>query len=92
MCIKGEDVENVEHFSYLSIILDEHLFCKNHIYMLSINILNVISVMYKVKTFQLITYYFYYRMPLFFLFNSWIICMRMKADRLEILQKKTFVL
>ena len=67
LSINGEDIENVEHFNFLGIILDEKLSWINHINMLSNKISKVIGVMYKLKTFYLNTYYLYYTMPLFLL-------------------------
>ena len=49
LSINGEDIENVEHFNFLGIILDENLSWKNHIDMLSNKISKVIGVMYKLK-------------------------------------------
>ena len=34
LSINGEDIENIEHFNFLGIILDENLSWKNHINML----------------------------------------------------------
>ena len=64
LSINGENIENVEHFNFLSIILDENLSWKNHIDMLSKNkISKVIGVMLSLKTFYLNTYCLYHTMP-----------------------------
>ena len=89
LSINGEDIENVEHFNFLSIILDENLSWKNHINMLSNKVSKVIGVMYKLK--NVLPEYI-----LLILYNSLIsshlnyglFVWEIKADRLEILQKK----
>ena len=87
--INGEHIDNVEHFNFLGIILDEKLSWINHINMLSHKISKVIGVMYKLN--NVIPVYI-----LLILYNA-IICSHLnyglsvweiKADRLEILQNK----
>ena len=46
LSINGEDIENVEHFNFLGIILDEKLSWINHINMLSNKISKVIKEIY----------------------------------------------
>ena len=49
LSVNKEDTENVEHFTFLGIILDEKLSWINHINMLSNKISKVIGEMYKHK-------------------------------------------
>ena len=90
LSINGEDIENVEHFNFLGIILDEKLSWINHISMLSNKILKVIGVMYKLK--NVLPEYILlilYNALIFSHLNYELTVWGMKADRLEILQKKT---
>ena len=81
------DIENVEHFNFLGIILDKKLSWINDINMLSNKISKVIGVMYKLK--NVLPEYI-----LLILYNGLIsshyglTVWGMKADQLEILQKK----
>ena len=89
MSINREDIENVEHFNFLGITLDEKLSWINHINMLSNKISKVIGVMYKLKNvlpeyILLILYNALISSHLNYGLTVW----RIKADRLEILQKK----
>ena len=90
LSINGKDIENVEHFNFLGIILDENLSWKNHINMLSNIISKVTGVMYKLKNvlsehILLILYNALISSHL----NYGLFVWGIKADRLEILQKKT---
>ena len=92
LSINGEYIDNVEHFNFLGIILDEKLSWINHINMLSHKISKVIGVMYKLKNVipvyillilhnAIISSHLYYRS------SVWGI----NADRLEILPNKNSV-
>ena len=89
MSINGEDIENVERFNFLGIILDEKLSWKNHINMLSNKLSKDIGVMYKLKNvlpeyILLILYNFFISSHLNYGLSVWGI----KVDRLGSLQKK----
>ena len=89
LSINEEDIENVEHFNLLGIILDKKLSWVNHINMLSNKISKVIGVIYKLKNvlheyILLILYNAFISSHLNYGLTVWGI----KADRLEILQEK----
>ena len=89
LSINGEDIEHVEHFNFLGIILDENLSWKNHINMLSNKISKVIGVMYKLK--NVLPEYILlilYNSLIFSHLNYGLFVWEIKAERLEILQKK----
>ena len=89
LSINGEDIEHVEHFNFLGIIMDEKLSRINHINMLSNKISKVISVMYKLKNVlpEYILLILYNALISSHL-NCGLTVWGIKADRLEILQKK----